>query len=339
MGYLCTPALISDACPKRGAGSSPTAKSLSRSFPPESAPLALRRMLLRSHNSIFHSISGIGCRGFYTEVLHCMVLPMSRPQKHPRTGVNYFREKVPTDLRSAFGRVEVSRTLGTKDPAEAKVRHAEERRKLALVWQSMRAKPEPLPHKIIMALAGKDYRHPVGIMEEGPGEPEVPQALLPQGERAYGSPEKLEQWYGPEADRLLQEAGLAADDHSRKRLIEELHRVQEQWAQFQHRRSQGDYRPDPAADRFPQISSANTGAVVKEKPTLTGIFTLWEREHLANGKSKKTAADFPHKLDSLREFVGHDDADRVTPGDVVASTDRLRYTDGSQPELSATSTL
>ena len=125
-------------------------------------------MLFCFQNIIFHSISGFGCLGFYTEVLHRMVLPMSRPQKHPKTGVYYFREKVPADLRSAFGKVEVSRTLGTKDPAEAKVRHAEEKRKQALVWQSMRAKPGPLSHKVIVALAGKDYRDLVEMVEDEP---------------------------------------------------------------------------------------------------------------------------------------------------------------------------
>ncbi len=84
-----------------------------------------------------------------------MVLSVSRPLKHPKTGVYYFREKVPADLKATFGKTEVWRTLDTKDPALAKVRHAEEKRKQSLIWQAMRAKPEPLPHKKIMALSGK----------------------------------------------------------------------------------------------------------------------------------------------------------------------------------------
>jgi hypothetical protein len=43
-----------------------------------------------------------------------MVLSMSRPWKHPRTGVYYFRKVVPEAMRELVGKVEVRRTLGTK---------------------------------------------------------------------------------------------------------------------------------------------------------------------------------------------------------------------------------
>lgn len=48
-----------------------------------------------------------------------MVLHMSRPFKHPKTGVFYFRQKTPADLRRIFGKAEVSWSLKTKDEAEA----------------------------------------------------------------------------------------------------------------------------------------------------------------------------------------------------------------------------
>lgn len=87
-----------------------------------------------------------------------MVLPMSRPQK-PKDGVCCFRQKVPADLLAAMApKREVLRSLRTKDPLEAKARHAEEHRKQALVWQSLRAVPGHIPHKTIMALVGEEYR-------------------------------------------------------------------------------------------------------------------------------------------------------------------------------------
>ena len=45
-----------------------------------------------------------------------MVLMMSRPHKHPKTGVYYFRRAVPADLRTIIGKREELRSLGTKDP-------------------------------------------------------------------------------------------------------------------------------------------------------------------------------------------------------------------------------
>ena len=83
-----------------------------------------------------------------------MALQMARPFKHPRYGVYYFRQRVPADLRSILGDKIVSRSLRTKDPEEAKLRHADEMRKQSLIWAAHRSKPEPLPHKQIVALAG-----------------------------------------------------------------------------------------------------------------------------------------------------------------------------------------
>jgi hypothetical protein len=254
---------------------------------------------------------------------------MSRPLKHPKTGVYYFREKVPADLRSTFGKVEVWRSLGTKDPVDVKSRHSEEKRKQAFVWQTLRAKPEPLRHKTGRALAGEEScRLNRTIEEEEVVEPEIWQEDLSPWERASATSAAMVRWYDNEADCLLPETSLATEDYSLARLIEEIHRVRERWAKFQHRQARGDIRPGPEAGRFADRPSYGITTSPSDKPTLTGIFALWEREHFANGKTKKTAADFRHKIDSLREFVGHDDAERVTPEDVVAWCDRRRFTDG-----------
>jgi hypothetical protein len=53
-----------------------------------------------------------------------MPLAMSRPWKHPKSGVYWLRRAVPADLRRLVGKREEKQTLGTKDPAEAKWLHA-----------------------------------------------------------------------------------------------------------------------------------------------------------------------------------------------------------------------
>lgn len=92
-----------------------------------------------------------------------------------------------------------------------------------------------------------------------------------------------------------------------------------EWAEFQHRRAQGDFRPDPLAGRFPSWAPA---VAPEQAPapaafSITDAFKLWERDHLANGKSERTTGDFRHKLNSLAAFVGHDDAREVTPENVA----------------------
>lgn len=54
-----------------------------------------------------------------------MVLAMSRPWPHPKTGVFWFRKRVPKDLLVAVGKREERSSLGTKDVAKAKRLHAE----------------------------------------------------------------------------------------------------------------------------------------------------------------------------------------------------------------------
>jgi hypothetical protein len=50
---------------------------------------------------------------------------MSRPWKHPKTGICWFRKRVPGELRALLGKTEEKQSLGTRDPSEAKFKQAE----------------------------------------------------------------------------------------------------------------------------------------------------------------------------------------------------------------------
>ncbi len=99
-----------------------------------------------------------------------MALQMARLYKHPRTGVYFFRQRVPTDLRTLLGDKIVSRSLLTRDPELAKLRHAGEIQKQAVIWERHRKRPEPLPHAQIIALSGILYRDVMATLEQEPGE-------------------------------------------------------------------------------------------------------------------------------------------------------------------------
>ncbi|PZX38975.1 hypothetical protein LY56_02984 [Roseinatronobacter thiooxidans] len=258
-----------------------------------------------------------------------MVLHMSRPVKNSKTGVFYFRQKTPADLRRTFGKAEVSWSLNTKDEAEAKTRHAEAFQKQARVWQALRAKPEPIPHKKIMTMAGGFYRTLVASVEDEPGEPSMWTTMLDKFDKNQLTDQVIEKWFGPEADRLLLEEGLSTDTYSHNRLCAALHDVWLQWSEFQLKRSQGDYSPDQKADRFPlsQHPRAASKAPLKapEEVTITSLFELWERDHLANDKPQKTADDFRQKINDLKAFLGHDDALRTTGENIADWCDHLRH--------------
>ena len=53
-----------------------------------------------------------------------MILAMSRPWKHLKSGVYWLRKRVPDDLRKLVGKREEKRSLLTRDASEAKRRHA-----------------------------------------------------------------------------------------------------------------------------------------------------------------------------------------------------------------------
>jgi len=68
---------------------------------------------------------------------------MSRPWKHPkRGGVYWVRKRVPDDLLKLVGKREEKRSLQTRDPAEAKRRHAEALAEIEARWANLRAGPK-----------------------------------------------------------------------------------------------------------------------------------------------------------------------------------------------------
>jgi hypothetical protein len=76
-----------------------------------------------------------------------MPLAMSRPLKHPKSGVYWLRKGVPEDLRKLVGKREEKRSLQTRDPAEAKRRHAEALAEIEARWANLRAGPKALTER------------------------------------------------------------------------------------------------------------------------------------------------------------------------------------------------
>lgn len=74
-----------------------------------------------------------------------MVLAMSRPVRHRKTGVYLLRKRVPADIAASVGHREITRSLGTKDPGEAKLRHAKVLAELEAEWQKIRLQGPAAP--------------------------------------------------------------------------------------------------------------------------------------------------------------------------------------------------
>lgn len=86
-----------------------------------------------------------------------MVLAMSRPWPHPKTGIFWFRRRVPKDLLALVGKREEKTTLGTKDVGEAKRRHAAHAALVERRWENLRAGARRLNLQEVNAIAGEFY--------------------------------------------------------------------------------------------------------------------------------------------------------------------------------------
>jgi hypothetical protein len=244
-----------------------------------------------------------------------MVLGMSRPWKHPKTGVYWFRKAVPEVMRGLVGRVEVRRSLRTKDPREAALRFTEVAAKMASEWEALRRGPEPLSPRQATALAGLWYRWFTADREESAGEDPDGWAMLSEqlhdidlsgrhelDERdiqheAHRSPAtqrridaflmkhgRINAFFEAKAVQLFPVQlpafmdALETEFHAAMRLLA--------------RRAGRDYRPDRRPERFPewQPSAPPKEDPAALTPTLTGILEGWWKEAKATGRKPSTHA-------------------------------------------------
>ena len=134
-----------------------------------------------------------------------------------------------------------------------------------------------------------------------------------------------EQWYGATVDELLLSEDYKTDAASRDSLIRHVHDALIQAGEQQLKKAQGDYSPDTRGDRFPPIQSKNVKSKVS---TLTDLFKLWERDHLAENGSPRTPGDFLQKIEGFKVFLDHEDVRRITPLNVSEYCDFLRHDKG-----------
>lgn len=257
-----------------------------------------------------------------------MVLQMSRPSKITSSDTYYFRKRVPADLVGIVGRREIRISLGTKDPTLAKELFRKKEQEIENEWKALRATPESLSHRQIVALSGILYREYVELLSDEAGEPEIWYHALRVANEAYESGQ-LEKWYGGLVDDLLKKEGIAADTSSRQRLLEAVHSSYKQAAEQLQRHSEGDYTPDPKANRFPPVE-AHKKQQTRTSPTttLTHLFERWQSDHLADEKAAGTISDYQQILRVLIEYLGHEDAQKVTPKDIGSWVEHLRHTKG-----------
>lgn len=257
-----------------------------------------------------------------------MALAMTRPYKHPKTGVYWLRKAVPTALREAVGKRELVRTLGTKDPKEARQRAPGVIAEFDAILAEARSGASMggrLTFREITALAAEWYRGEAKAWEDDPdkfGDLEIYEGLLhdrverTEGDHTdpeLGSRINLTPSDIAEAAALLKVHRYPANPHSAVRLAREIFHMRLRLVETLRRRLGGDWTPDKTLERLPPLVPRQATEATP-KVTFRALVVAWGAE---TGTVGKALYDRERTANLLSTFLGHDDAARVTADDVV----------------------
>jgi integrase len=140
------------------------------------------------------------------------------------------------------------------------------------------------------------------------------------------NPDDLEPALGPLLDRLLLAEGIAElDPECRTMVLGAFALALVDAFARREREAEGDYRPDPKSERFPEWqapkSPVESPPAPRGKQSLTGLVGEWWREAQATGRKRSTYESYRNSMAALVAFLKHDDASRVTPEDLIRFKD------------------
>lgn len=265
-----------------------------------------------------------------------MPLAMSRPSKHPKTGIYQLRKVVPEDLRKLVGKREEKLSLQTRDPVEAKRRHAEALTEIEARWANLRAGPKSLTereaHQLAVIAHGRwmeQYRDnpsqqtfwDTGLGGRLFGPPKTRKELLAEVERlcnfsALDEPEdkifQMEKWCLQAADDCLALHGLVVDDQSRRTLARAMAAAIQRASLTLAKLARGESIAETLFS--PAVSSAPISRSSQRPVSFEELVNGWaaERRPVA-----KTRYEWSRVIRELEKYLGHNDAHRLTAEDLV----------------------
>lgn len=281
-----------------------------------------------------------------------MPLTMARPWKHPVTGIFWLRRAVPADLRTLVGRREEKRTLGTRDPAEARTRHVVAMAELEGRWAKLRRgeiaeaqnassvtassfEQTVLTEQQAQERAAWLYRYWLDKHRDAPGAQtfwptdiyadlwrETPawqqlMTLAEAGSPAHALPEldqrraRLRTWCLDQADDILALRDLNVDEASRLRLAQAVGAAVQRASLTLQRLALGEtWDAQFTSAERPALAATSARKTVTFDEVLKG----WENE---KKPAAKTVYEWSREVRRFGSFLGHEDAARITPEDVV----------------------
>ncbi|KAB0676098.1 DUF6538 domain-containing protein [Aureimonas leprariae] len=279
---------------------------------------------------------------------------MAQPWPHPKTGMFWFRRVVPNDLRAIVGKWEERLTLGTKDPAEARVRYAKVSAEVEARWANLRAGTRALTERECHALAAQAHDTWLRMHAD---EPSQQFAWHPKLYRVLWSKQltsetptmtevdadevlirAMRRLCYVQADNCLAHHGLQIDDESRLKLAKAIAAAFQRASQTLIELSAGVIAPEPVPEIVGEPSSREVvladvraqsasrrangrSATASSALSMNDLFEAWWREAQASGRKPSTHESYRNTVRGFIAFLKHDEATRVTPHDVVAFKD------------------
>jgi integrase len=250
---------------------------------------------------------------------------MTRPWKHPDSGYYWFRKRVPDDLRNLIGKREERFSLGTRDPTEAKRLHALKLAEVEERWSNLRNGQRPLSSDDVAQHAAAIGEHLRRQVQADPykqlqWDVEIGASLwsarkgelyvdanqpLPLADQKRLEQQSVCYWL---VDRYFEGKGLFPPAEDRERLARavtiEVQRVVQNHEAYL--RGEQEVRVGGFELRQPRAPAVS----LKFESIIEG----WLIEKKPNEKTQYT---WRRVMNELSAFLGHDDAHRVGPDDLV----------------------
>ncbi|MCZ8158597.1 MAG: integrase [Rhizobiaceae bacterium] len=261
--------------------------------------------------------------------------------KHPRLmkrgNVFYHRAAVPNDIRDTYGKTEETFSLGTRDPQEALRRVRLEGSRVDALFQAHRAEIarqngpilDELTEDQVKTLADVYYAQ---ILAEDESErlkgfsnedfdlysSDIAEVEAAAREAyARGTVPGFVQALFAEITKTLSVNWRLRDGSASWPLLSrEFLAAAIKASAAKKQRQVGDVVETPTVD----VRSLK--GTTRTKQTITGLFEAWERDHEG---SAKTVADNRRHINSFIQYLGHDEAERVSPLNVSDFCDHLRH--------------
>lgn len=264
--------------------------------------------------------------------------------KHPRLmkrgNVFYHRASIPEDIRATYGKSEETYSLRTRDPREALRRVRIEAAKVDALFQAHRDERARLNAPALDALSEEQVKTLADV---------VYAKILAEdeSERLKGFEEQDFDLYASDIDGVDEAARAAYARGTIPGFIPALFEETVKALNVNWRLKDGSStwpvisraflaatikataakRQRQAGDIVgtPEIDVKALRVTAKTAQTISGLYEIWKRDHVAEGRAAKTVATNKQQVDTFIKFLGHDDAQRVSHGDIAAFCDYLRH--------------